>query len=1083
MKFYQILFFLGLGFPSINIQANNNPPPMNPARCVTANSVREKLPEYFLSAEEAAACVVDTEDGNEKCVQKVKRRASTWDGIWNIDLNRQNEISKRCCPGLIPDIENKICKEKTGEGNEFDPAKDYTAADPKDIGPSAWDNQLKTCSTSPTNPIACEDPTKGCFYLDGDDDLFSNEDPASKESRERLDDQLEKIGLRQEAIFGESDAEPSIGDDNYICSKNNECESYYCHQGYCRPDVQQVCRLAAEDEYAPGPILCEEPFKENNQQICRSLDPIPLYLSDFYKKIPINVSINNKCSMESMSTEGQNERESLAIGIAFLRAFEWMYETSEIKQCLEQYTHFQNVVSHHLTKPRVKALTNFTLRWDQVMKDFKKLATATQAGAADFELTSGKKTVNTISFESIVNTRRNTNQFTNQEISGLTSSGIMLYSLLKNRAHAMYDYETDMKGVVNTFLVDMNSLDNYFGGLQSDLNAKTWNFGIWNGTAYVEKSYGKADIFCRNRKRMKRAKRFRTRAKLPVKDATRNEMIMSKDVLQFSRLVDYSDEKSYFKNLLEKKRLFLIDPLMGGNLGPGYPSHGFESYGSGGDSRRGYDTFWNKVSDNLGTFGVGLAFGPVGLFVANLFAQNTSEVMKMKSFMMKSIPPFLKNKLPPNVPVEHSFAEPELGVSTVCLNEVVDAWSSDPVKPVSKDCQRAQERLVRMGEVSFATSIIYSMHTHRRFRRGYFNTADIKSRKGKMAINKFMIDVLEKFSDYYTAMAEIHKKQMECYDALINKAQNEIITADDKGIQIGFSDYGVTPPNNGGSSDRVDATGKNKNSGVKSVDMKYYVSASKPFLTKYDSLTKSEATTANSIFNSAVLGENTKLASAIMKKNKAQRDAYALNNPAKATEIQVITNSLTSSLGGSIFSNAEIGTGVGAGSGAIYGSNSGSGANSSSGSAGSSSSNDKSSQTASLSGANVKKDSFGDDERSRFGSGFGMDGGMSGGMSGGMNYYKSTKEGGYFSSSDGSGNGMTGLSKEQEKNMLNEIEKSKSDLAPTGEDSLFQVVSKGYQRNLHRVLKKKSDPGGINNKKSKNFDQDKEELKKSILGL
>jgi hypothetical protein len=946
-------------------------------------------------------------------------------------------------------------------------------------------NYTCTGDTSPADSslVRCGDgmascpANQRCFEQEDDEDLFSGEDQASITARENLDNQIDTVRSALQLAWGE-DSETSVGEDGYKCSKNIECESYYCHEGKCAAGIAKICRKARLGEEAAGSVECEDSLVKNSQNICSDVNgipSIPTELTDFFTGTA-NPTPANKCEIGVVTAQ-----ESLSVGILTLRAFEWLYETmNSPNECLKHQETFKPVINKFLTTPRKELLVKFNSGWDMVMRDFEKLAGVSE-GVDALNLSAGNNSVNSINFETLVqNSSFGTNQptqspglqnptFTSQEIAGYNASGVLLYRLLWNRAHLLYNYENDMKAMTDTFYTKMNELNNYYTGLNVD--SKTWTFGEFVNSNYQSKSYGEKDVFCRYKKKMKVEKRWRRRYKFAKSDVNRNPNIITEDVKNFSKLVDYSEDKNYFSHLLEKKRLFLIDPMMPGGNVPG-KSHDFENhysgekYGTGGDKRRGLGTLMNNVANNFNTAQkVTAAINPaVGALLFILDKKNArSDIDLMKGVMVGSMPYYLKSSIGPNASEAHSFAEPELGISTKCLNELMLNFVHDPIKNASKDCEYAERQMLRLGDIGFAQFLLYSMHTKRKFKDGYFQTSDTNTLKGKMAMNKFVMEVLDKLSKYYEVMANAHKAQMDCYEKLSQKGQ--AILAEDQGVQIGFSEYGVTPQENSGSSQQAGTGTVRAGGGNKSVNMNAFAFGSKAFLTKFSGLSNSDKVAKDSIFSRANLASTQLAAAAIKKKNQDKRKAFAAKNPDKAKAANELVASLTKSLGSSVLNS---------GSGGI-GSGSGSGSNSSSGSS-SSSLGDKSSQTASLSGANAKKDGS-QDATSRFGNGVG---GGAGSFDSGYSSFKSPTGSGDLSSF--SDTGMTGLSKEQERNMLNEIDKAKNELSPMDGDSLFEVVSKGYQRNLNKVLKKKVDKG-IDPKKSKASDTDKKAIQDSLKGL
>jgi hypothetical protein len=1058
-----VRFMFGLFLLSFHLQAEE-------VRCITGDMT---LPGLAQSQIDYCNEHHESDSARKECKRNYKK--------WNNSIGSNN--SSRCCKDLSPNIDTWKC-----EGDD-----------------SPVDSTVTFCQNH--NDCAATDPTKGCYPFDTDD-MFDDE--SQEAQQEEFEKKIEDTRVAQENaaealagnavtwpilqfLFNAQGEDYSFGENNDKCSKNIECDSYFCHGGYCAS--KRTCKFAPLGYKAPDPIKCEEPLiksqgknVETNAQdsnIC--LDPygIPAELGPLYNLI--TPTTNNKCDIGGVST--LETQQNLRVAISSLRAFEWLYVTQDSpNECLRHQEMFRSNVRDQVMSKRKEAMAVFSDGWNKVMEDFKTLAESSE----DYKIKEGSAGVENVLFNTIqiessggngtTNVQGSFNaqgqfQTTNQVVAGYTASGALVYTLMGNRATVLKNYEDKMNESMKEFAVRLDKLFSHYAALDTD--SREWTFGI-NDFKNEEKKYGKKEVFCRYTKRLKVKRRWRRKYRYPSSGVNRvavmghsiladesgnflnpyvflqnsmlgtgtsvNADIQNSDVLKYAELVDPAEGN--FVNMMVNKNLYLLDPMMPGNYNrfessEAQKQHDFETYGSDG-TFTGSDTN-RKLSGS---------YNP-------LLGQNPTNwepsILKMKKFMLASWFQYLKKSLPTNVPKTHLFPEPELGISAACndifitkINEILQNGAS--FNTGSTKCNQELERVIRLADIGWSQFIMHSMHRKSKYKDGYFS-GEADSLKGKMALIQFMKEVTLKLEDYYKAMSEAHKKQIECLNQLVTKSEEML--EEGNGLVVGSSTYGITTENQGqnGNGQNQGGSGSGPRNNIK-LTVNPFVS--KAFSAKFGSGSQNSNMANSSKFNSASMASLNAEVAAIRKRMDDKRKALAAKNPTKAAEMAKKNEAILKSLGNNLVA------GIG-GSGSGSGSGSGNGANGSAGGIGASGN-----KVASLAGSANKNKSSSD--------------GSGDGVGSGMNAYKS------FNSPIGTGQsafgdaGLTGLGKEEERNMLNEVDKKKSELKPNEDDSLFQVVSKSYQRNLGRVLKKKSEnPQEI--KKPTEEKNDKEDLKKAIKGL
>ena len=342
------------------------------------------------------------------------------------------------------------------------------------------------------------------------------------------------------------------------------------------------------------------------------------------------------------------------------------------------------------------------------------------------------------------------------------------------------------------------------------------------------------------------------------------------------------------------------------------------------------------------------------------------------------------------------------------------------------NCEAYQKYLSLLNDIGFAQSMTYSHHTKHKTKDYYTVPASGRRKLFERAETDFL-----NLDNYYTALADLRTKQNACIDQYLEN--------------LNHSDFNDTGANLEGESNNYFLEGENDYVGITNPNqpVKPNVGNNKYSVNKYDLNTSTNILKASGATNSTIgniKGEgatvgnatNAAMAARVKKLQDANKKA-AKENPEYVKQ----AGNLITSLGDGQFAGKS-GSGLSMGSGSSSSTGKGSSLTGLSNSISATLSDDKD--------KNKDSDEMG---KSKNASNQGL-----GNKGPGANPMKSI----FGSSISDSASGYTdptGMSDEEKDIMSKNYERNKGKYNPRDEDSLFQVVSKTYMRNLDRVLTRK----------------------------
>lgn len=353
------------------------------------------------------------------------------------------------------------------------------------------------------------------------------------------------------------------------------------------------------------------------------------------------------------------------------------------------------------------------------------------------------------------------------------------------------------------------------------------------------------------------------------------------------------------------------------------------------------------------------------------------------------------------------------------------------------ECAKMKQFVVNTQDAAFAQMMAYSRHYKRKYKK--FFDKDVWRRK---LFNRYSTDFTN-MGQYYSATVQYRKKQNDCYQKVINGI-NQNYGGGGSGIATGEGQnyYNSTANNymNGNSSDTNYNKNKSKKPGIRpfAIDLSAY-SLSFQTSGKEDGQNSTSGAAGTSKFDSAYAG-------LLAASAKRMSDANAALEKKTGVKLADVEKDIKNSISTAAFAPG------GADPGASFsrsGSDSGAGFGS----------------------ANLGEAKLSEDDTKKTDA---MAGSAAGAASGAGNAAGDTATGGVIgvmgSGSDSSASSgysdPTGMSDEEKDMMQANLDRNKSEYKTNEDDSLFQVLSKTYQRNLKRILTRKGEGASKEQKNS-----------------
>jgi hypothetical protein len=884
----------------------------------------------------------------------------------------------------------------------------------------------------------------GCYPMT-DDDMFTT-DSEDEAVQDAVADQEDQYSEQQNSL-GDEDPKP----EGQACYRNMECESYSCVKFKCEA-AQKICRKANKDEIAPGNIQCDEPLEKNSNLVCGDYN-VPYFSGNLGQLLVVPKPGGTSCEFQLVSSEkdsagnpltDQHIQGAINLGIKTTRSMEWLYSSvsnADHVDCLWTREYMKKEMNK-LIEERKEILKLYNDDMLFVEGNFK----ATSAAQAE-----DQNTTPTLCQDG----SGNYEVVTFHDIAMRKATGIDFLCYMKERNRLYMAYEIKMKALMAK-LNDVTSKykSTVFNWGEKDKNWTTGNLNHewknrdcrrwpkwhkktkrrWSERYKVSKG-GDDNVEAITKPGVNAYLSFIPNvdlgdfAKASLRDALIKAGVMVGGQIKHAKIKSLLEKTNIYKDgklkNLKLKDVFFVDaglykalkdagvikivthPLKSRSfylidpMMPGGKSSGlkFESFGRGRNLNGKHD---RRLTGNKGLIDIYNGFG--------------EKIMPYLASLRKDTSP------------ELFILEPEISGSYEmrgCLNN-----SARP------ECANFTNYVNDLKDFAFAQMLAYSQHSKKKYKNFFKNEGTWRNN----LFSRYETDLVN-LQTYYEALSGangLRTKQNECLDRLISGVNSDFANTEGSGIDTGLSNYYIqTSTNFLGGGGRGNEYNKPKIKGSSGTPKEFKLRAFNNSLKDNGGLKDASSSTTNAgsgSVDSASIG-NGLLASRIKK-------IADTNEIAKKSGIDVAARS------------EEIASSMGS-AGRISGGGGGQNAANSSASSGDSAAGKKATLDLDKESKDSKVSSVDPNLLRGAGSGAGSNAGSLSGIVGGAGSGYGAGEGA------GSSNNPTGMSDEEKDIMAANYDRRKGEYKTNEDDSLFQVLSKTYVRNLDRILtrKKKLDEG------------------------
>lgn len=817
------------------------------------------------------------------------------------------------------------------------------------------------------------------------------------------------------------------------CTRNMDCNSYKCAAATTAASAptkcveNKVCRLAEKGDPAPIPatVRCAQPY-EKIDGVCKER-AVGFYFGklDGLAVRPIG---GQQCQFELDPTNPNmttaNVRDAATIAVLSARAMEWMFATSSVnnhEDCL--YTvRWMRGKMQTLVSERKEIVREFSRKFNLMEKDFQKISTAKKDDPTQLQTPCGEVT-------------------TAHDVSMRRATGLDFLCYLRNRNELFLDYEAKMKAHMAKM---MKLADGYTSSWTWEDTAKKWRIGKTDPSG---EDHVWEDQECRNWPRWHQKIKRRWGQKFTVNGTTNdNKSVLDANEpdLQigtiYHKYIDVNDylgfvghrSKEDAAQAFKKSRYWLLDPLMPGGQ---QNSVNFENFGAGDTHERqlGHATWWQRlIAPAAGMNSIlGMINSPQALI-------NTTGFLGIHAKFRPNLIAHLKSFK--STPTDKDFIfEPEIPSSfenRVCL-EKADSPECARTKLIQErggcienlnepECRLFKMYVDNLQDVSFAQMISYSRHDKKKYVDYFKNENSWR----QLLFKRYAID-FKNLEYYYDALRDLRSRQNSCINAVVGQLRSPEFNGRNMGLVQGAKNYYAEGPNRQGTKatrNSTPAAAKKESFNPYKIDIN----------TKTMGSTNKAPTDSLKDSSSAQSGDITAgsgaMAAALKSMDDVNKKALAKGGDFAARE-KALMNSITSSGGKS-------GSGSGSGSGSL------------------------SPEMPSLNSGDSGSKAALDEEAKPAGDATKGEATPASGAAGASSSsgLGSASGSGYGSSSEGSTTtDSSGMSDEEKETMAANYDRTKRDYKTSEEDSLFQVLSKTYVRNLNKILIRKKKPDSGNN--------------------
>lgn len=924
-----------------------------------------------------------------------------------------------CCEGAVYNSNSGICDE-----------------------PNFRDPQYKTCTSNSQCQVGmgCLPQTSSVLFTTVSDNFEVSQ--FNEYMRGALDEQM------TESEFFE------VGKS---CTHSAQCASYNCENKVCQE--ARICRYGEEAERIDNGTKCNESkhLVRNSGGICETSPEAQhaLYLGLYPENFELFTENAEIGQCQFGISQGVRERTTQAL--KSIRAMEWLLASmsrSDSDDCFRVNKKLREKVGIPFLEQRKHLLNDFSMYYSAIKKDHE-IVQAAMMSNMDSKVQSDK-VVEIHGPVSETGDQSLRDVITEYELATRQESGYDMMMFMYRRNLLFQSYEKGMLLNVGAAYEQIASLSQEMAKWKD--GDTRWNLGDEQVSAYNCKAKYKKFDFRRFKWRTKHynnvANRWTDYYEVAGNQKLNLDVVKSDGVLEQLKIIgSFDDDESVVRAF--NRHHFLIDPLMPGKTS----ANGvipFTRYGDKKDLNGKPSSALKRalqLSGDVTFFGIGSLLSKFGKkdqrtarYLLGESEMKSYSGMK-KDFRQRIIQFYREMKI--NATLNGFVYEPELISSDAA--DCIDKMDQE-LAPGDK-CVEFNQYIEDITDYGMAHFLAYSYHTSSKY-SGYFTNARTWRRR---LLTRLEVD-LQNLELYYREIINIREKQISCLEALIGHVDDKYLNGGNTVGQGGQNYY------DGGKYDGKAGSGVKVNGRIgqltaatrQNFSFNPNTSAWKGIADSLIGPTRENlSSSTNSAGDSSASGEGNSSTFSAFNKRRELMDNSNKKLSEKGINVSEKDSKFLASLGrgGPSSSSKASGNSSGNSSGInVRGYSAGGGFDL----------NHKGNLGGDLNGANGASSLDGDlNSGNQFASlspgGAGLNSNSRGGHSG-LSYSE-----GQYGSGDGlDGNGgagpyqdPTGMSDHEKEIMMANLERTKGRYNPDDTDTLFDVVSKAYVRNLEKILTRK----------------------------
>src|SRR5690554_872919 len=919
----------------------------------------------------------------------------------------------KCCEGTIYNPNNQLCDE-----------------------PNFKDPQYKTCTSHSQcqNGMGCLPQTSEVLFTTESDKLEISQ--FNEFMRGSIDEQM---------------ADSELLGNGQSCTHSANCASYNCESGKCQE--VKICRYGEENEVVDAGTKCNEAkhLVKGAGGVCE-LSPESkhaLYLG-LYPEDAQLFSENTeagKCQFDL--APGVRERTQQAL--KSIRAMEWLFASisrNDSDDCFRINAKLRDRIGKPFLEQRKYLLQDFSTYFSSIKRDLETIQAAKMSNM-DEKVRSEKQVEvhGAVNEDGDVEARQTLSEY---ELATRQSSGYDTMMFMYRRNLLFQSYERGMLTNVAAAYDQISSLNTELAKWKD--GDSFWNLGDQGVSAFNCKAKYKKFDFKRFKWRTKyynnTANRWTDYYEVAGNQPLNINVIKGEKVLEQLRIIGNLEKEEDAIKFFDRHH-YLLDPLMPGKTqaNGGIP---FTRYGDkkdlNGKPSGAFVAALGAVNVHLGIFGSLLSkFGKKDQRSPRYLigkSESKSYTGMRKDFRDRIIQFYQEMKMNPSQ--KGYIFEPEL-ISTDAV-DCIDKM--DKELEAGDKCSEFYQFVEDLTDYGMAHFLAYSYHTKSKY-SGYFTNSQTWRRR---LLTRLEVDLLN-LRQYYHEIINLREKQISCLESVINHVSDNYLSGGNT-VGQGGNNYYDGGKYNEGASGAAKVSGKIASLSEASRQKYSFVPNNSAWKGIADSLINSSGESVDSstkVAGDSSFGGDASSHSQAVRQGRGRMNESNKKLSEKGINVSEKDSKFLASLGqgGGARSGGNSSSGAGirtfsSGGGFDFAAGGGLGGDLNGPGAGSLDGNlDSSGQLASIApGAGATLGSCS--------------------AAGSMGHGGYVSEGVYGSgdSLDGSGangaNGAyedpTGMSDHEKSIMMSNLERTRGRYKPQETDSLFEVVSKAYVRNLDKVL-------------------------------